>query len=103
CVRARVDKKAQDMVVDLYTTRLDTSTAIDQDRLELTIGPVTMTKPPVRFGRASAHNNLGGVLGGTLFERDIGARDYDRERITLVEPSSLDRRGTGEQVPVQWG
>jgi len=101
-LRWSVDTKVPDIVVDRHATRLDTSPAIDQDRLQLMIGPVAVTKLPARFGRASAHNNLGGVLGGTLFERYIVAIDYDRERITLIESAAFNGRATGEDVPVQW-
>jgi hypothetical protein len=63
---------------------------------------VTIANQRVTFARASKSNNLGGLLGGALFDRFVVALDYDGKRIRLLEPDAVIEPTAGDAVPIRW-
>lgn len=101
-LRWSIDTKAADVILDPAATRLASSKGKQEGRVSLKLGRVAVPNQIVRFDRASAWNNLGGVLGGTFFDRYLVSIDYDNARIRLRDPKTYEKPAAAAAIPVEW-
>jgi hypothetical protein len=101
-LRWGVDTKVPGILLDGAATRFPVLSDVKQGRVDLTVGRVPIPNQLVTFGRASRHNNVGGLLGATLFDRFAVSFDFDRKQIHLLEPSAVDERAVGLLVAIEW-